>query len=229
MQLIKRLLPLIAATAFTSAQGADLYWNAGDGSDASGTWDIGTTANWNTASDGTGSASSFTDSDSVIFSATSVANSGTITVSGAPTATDLTILENGNYTFDGDLGLGTAATYTVSSGATATFNDIVTVNDNSTFNIEGNSTMNLNGRGKTITKTGSGTLTLTDANSSDYAINANEGLIVVARTTTKQLKTVNIGASGTLQLSTSDQLNPLTVDGTFIMDDGISDSLGQLY
>lgn len=125
--------------------------------------------------------------------------------------------------------LGNSATYTVSTGASATFNDAVSLTDNADFVIEGTSSMKLSGAGKTFTKTGSGTLTLTDSANSDYAINVNEGSVVINRTATKQLKSIVVGASGTLQLSISDQLNPLTVNGLFIMDTGVSDSLRQLY
>lgn len=236
MNMLKKLSTVSAASiAICGVLHAQVYWdingtNAGatDSTDASGTWDIATTSNWNTASDGTAAVTTFTDTDSVVFSAGNNVAIATITATGTPTATNLTI-EEGTYTFDGNLKLGAAATYTVSSGASATFNDAVSLTDNSDFVIEGTSSMKLSGAGKTFTKTGSGTLTLTDSANSDYAINVNEGLVVINRTATKQLKSIVVGASGTLQLSTSDQLNPLTVNGLFIVDEGVSDSLGQLY
>jgi hypothetical protein len=233
MKMLKTPLTVGAAIVLCSTAHAQVYWDingtvtgATDGTDASGTWDLATTSNWNTASDGTGTVTTFTDGDAVVFSAGSTTATATITISGSPYTSSLTI-EEGDYIFDGNLSLGTD--YTVSSGASATFNDFVTLTENPTsFVIDGDSTMNIVGGGKYITKTGTGTLTLTDSNNSDYGINANEGLTVIARTTTKQLKSVTVGSSGTLQLSSSEQLSYLTVNGTFIMDDNVTDTLNQL-
>jgi hypothetical protein len=223
-----------ASIALCGALHAQVYWDingtsagATDTGDASGTWDIATTANWNPLADGTDAVTTYTDGDSVVFSAGTNTVTGTITVSGTPTTSSLTI-EEGAYTFDGDLELGTAATYTVATGASATFTGVVKTNDNSSFVIDGTSTMNLNGYGKEITKTGSGTLTLVDSYNSDYRVVANEGLTVLARTTTKRLKSVTIGANGTLQLTTSEQLGNLTTNGIFIMDANLTDTIGEL-
>src|ERR1035437_2136116 len=64
-----------------------LYWNGG----SSGTWD-GSTANWNTASDGSGSQVAFNNGDSAIFTGTS---SRTITVSGSIGASSVSFSGSG--------------------------------------------------------------------------------------------------------------------------------------
>src|SRR3954452_534914 len=111
MNLLKSIVAacvLIGAT-WSPARAVTNYWDidtidqaGAGGATPSGTWDAGTTANWNTNSDGTGIPTLWTAGDSAVFAAGSDAT-GAYTVSlaanqtlGALTVEEGTITQSGN-------------------------------------------------------------------------------------------------------------------------------------
>lgn len=230
---------LLAATLLTSPTSAQLYWDtngsaAGAGVTASGTWNTGTTANWTTDSTGESATTTYTAAADALFSAGNDAATATIIASGTPNAHSLTI-EEGAYSFSGNISLGSTAntgSLNVASGASASFSDNLSLLGNTAFVIEGSLSTNISGAGKSLTKTGAGTLTLNDAASSDYTIHANEGLIILQRSTTKQLKVSSINAGGTVRIAANEQFGgQLTINtgGTLEINASISDNLTALY
>lgn len=217
------LLAFAAALSFglPASHAATLYWDTngstpGAGATANGTWDVGVTANWTTDSTGASTPTTFTAADTVIFSAGTDVATASITLSGAPTAQAITF-EEGAYTLTGNLSINSSVT--VATGATASFGGITTINNNAAFVIDGTLNTNINGGGKTLTKTGAGTLTLSDSNSSDYTVNANGGLVVLQRSTTKQLKASSVNSGGTLRLAANEQLgSSLTVNSGGVLE-----------
>lgn len=240
---LRKALPLSAALISTLAYAplhAQLYWDtngatagAGTAGVANGTWDTGTTANWTTDSSGSSATTTYTAASDVVFSAGTDVTTAAITASGTPSAHSITI-EEGAYSFSGNISLSSgdnSGSLNVASGASATFAGNMSLVGNTAFAIEGSLTTNIIGAGKTLTKTGAGTLTLTDAGSSDYTVNADGGLVILQRSTTKQLKVSSIGNGGTVRLAASEQYaGQLTVNtgGTLQIDAGISDNLTTL-
>lgn len=93
-----------------------------------GTWDTGTTPNWNVNADGTGGTTTWTDGNDAVFSAGSDGGGDyTITVGAPlPSAHNITIEEGGNVTFTGGQITLTGTTPTITSSATLTkFNNVI--------------------------------------------------------------------------------------------------------
>ncbi|CAM3045385.1 PEP-CTERM sorting domain-containing protein [Rariglobus hedericola] len=228
---------LASLTAFT-ANAATLYWDtngatAGAGVIADGTWDTGTTANWTTDSTGSSATTTFTADDDVIFSAGSDVTTAAVITSGTLSAKSITI-EEGAHTIGGsNITIGsvsTAGTITVNSAASATLNNLV-LGNNTSFAVEGALTSNMNGAGKVLTKTGAGSLTLNDTVSSDYSINANGGLIILQRSTTKQLKASSVNSGGTLRIAANEQFGgnlAVNTGGTLELNANITETVGSL-
>jgi len=132
-----------------SATAAPLTWDPSlttTGSDGSGTWDTGTTANW--ASSGADIVWA-ANSASIIGKGTGAA--GTITVSGTVVATNLTInaAGSGNYTFNnGTINLGSTGTLTNNSSATVnsalSFSSIIFATSGQTLTLAGGSSSFIN-------------------------------------------------------------------------------------
>lgn len=131
----KRSLTTAALSALAmagAANAAPLYWDVnstdplealgGSAGVATGVWDAGSTANWNTNADGTGTAGLYSAGSDVVFSAGSdVTGASTVTMGGAVSAGSLTIQE-GNIAITkassgGDISLG-AGGLTIDSGVT---------------------------------------------------------------------------------------------------------------
>jgi fibronectin-binding autotransporter adhesin len=105
------------------------YWdtNADAGTGGTGTstpdgiWNTGGASNWNNNADGTGATTTWTDGNDAFFSAGSDGTGDyTVTVSGAPSAHNITIEEGGNVTFTGGQITLTGTTPTIKSFATLT-------------------------------------------------------------------------------------------------------------
>src|SRR3954447_17738255 len=103
MNLLKTIVAacvLIGAT-WSPARAVTNYWDidtidqaGAGGATPSGTWDTGTTANWNTNSDGTGLPGFWTAGDAAVFSAGGDATGTyTVTVNGTQSLTGLTMEE----------------------------------------------------------------------------------------------------------------------------------------
>ncbi len=131
------VLTLILA-ASTSLQAATLYWNANPGSsDYSGAWDE-VTSNWNTASAGAGTQTTWVAAEDAEFD---VAQTYTVTVDTPQTATNLNI-KAGAVTFSGT-STASSNNLTIDNGATLTA-------DSNRFLKVGTTTLTVNG---TLTQT----------------------------------------------------------------------------
>lgn len=220
---------------------AQLYWDsngatAGAGVTPTGTW--GTSTFWTTDAAGLSATTGYTAGSAVVFSAGSDATgSPTITVSGAQTASGLTIQE-GTLTFAGtatpSLAIGTGG-ITMSGTAAATFGATLPItlsgvqswtNDSSGLLTvagtvgQGANALTITGTGVTtisgiisgsggLVKTGAGTLTLSGANTRTGLTTVTTG-ILRATTSAQALGTGAATLSlggGTLQLANDTGLN----------------------
>ncbi len=224
-----------ATLAFGLPAHAQLYWDTngttlGAGVTADGTWDTGTTSNWTTDATGENAATTYVAASDVTFSAGSDVATATITASGTPSAHSITI-EEGVYSFSGNISLSSTAntgSLNIANGASASFAGNITLLGNTAFAIEGSLSTNIIGAGKTLTKTGAGTLTLSDAATNDYTIAANGGLIILQRSTGKQLKASSINDGGTVRIAANEQFGAnlsVNTGGTLEIDAGISDNV----
>lgn len=230
--LCKTLLPLgLFAASLPLQLNAQLYWDtngatAGAGATADGTWDVETTANWSSSADGDVATEVFTTGSAVVFAAGSDMTSANITVGSGVSASSLTFQE-GTIALNGSFAISPSGgtTITVASGANVSTTGNITVGS-STFDIEGTLSTSIIGGGGTFTKTGSGTLILNDGANTDYSINANAGLVILQRSTTKQLKASSVGSDGTLRIAANEQFdNNLTVNGTLEVAAGITETI----
>jgi len=103
---------IIIAFGGTAIQAATYYWDlngpttGAGGPTPSGTWDIGTTMNWSTDSAGGVATSAWANGNDAVFSAgTDATGAFSITLSGSPTAGNLTV-EEGAVTISGGTTLG---------------------------------------------------------------------------------------------------------------------------
>lgn len=128
---------VMAATVYWDANGA----TAGSGN-AGGTWDMGTTSNWNSAADGTATPSTFANGDIAIFSAGADGTGGwTINVSGTVQPGGITFEEDGTKNIN-DGSISVAANPTISSAGRNNGNNY---NINSLLTGTGNITLAANG------------------------------------------------------------------------------------
>jgi hypothetical protein len=120
------LLAMTVGLVLASGTRAQLYWDinadagaGGTGSASpSGTWDVGSTANWNPNSDGTGAPGTWTDFSDAVFAAGGDATGAyTVTLSGTVNANSIAVQE-GNATITGgtSLDLSGVAGIDVASG-----------------------------------------------------------------------------------------------------------------
>ena len=142
-------LTLLTIFSAGTAQAVDLYWDgttiAGDADGGTGTWDNGTTSNWDdAASAGTDTTWNNATPDSAIFGGTA----GTVTLGEAITADSLQFDTTG-YTVTG-------STLTLSGSSTITANEDATI---------GSTLAGTSG----LTKEGTGTLTLQPTGAADVA------------------------------------------------------------
>ncbi len=193
-----------------SASATDLYWDSNDttpgaGATPTGTW--GTDLFWNTTPAGDVTAPTnvtTTGVDDLFFSAgTDAVNPFTVTVSGSQTARLLTF-EEGTATLSGGTLItlaGGGGITTVGAGAT-TVSTALTLIGSNTFNV--GSALNLSGiLTGSITKTGSGTMTLGNgAAHSISGITVNQGTLVANTSSGDSLLSglsATINSGGTLR------------------------------
>src|SRR6187551_3595256 len=130
-RLFSSLLSLVAAcTSIAHAQ--TKYWDingstAGAGGSApSGTWDTGSTANWNASSAGTGAATTWSAGNTAVFSAGSNATGAyTVTVNSTISLAGLTV-EEGTISHDGfgALNFGTTPDAPINIAAGSVWNKV---------------------------------------------------------------------------------------------------------
>ena len=147
MPMFKRSLLIAAALApitgllSTTHAAALKYWdlnggtvaNPGAGLTPNGTWDTGTTANWNTDSDGAGTITTFAAGDTAVFSAGTDATTYSVTIPTGVIQSPAAInVEEGAVTFlplgpvtNTTIAVGAGAV-TISSGATLAQNSLIT-------------------------------------------------------------------------------------------------------
>jgi fibronectin-binding autotransporter adhesin len=133
-------LLIVASSVLTADAQTTRYWDidtidqaGAGGATPAGTWDTGTTANWNTIADGTGVPGMWTAGDNAVFSAGGDATGAyTVTVSGTQSLNALTVEE----------GTITQGTGTLSFGAT---NGVFTIADGATWNNGGAGTGTITG------------------------------------------------------------------------------------
>ncbi len=131
----------VSLLAASGAMATPLFWDPSGGPTATGTWGSGN-ANWNTASNGTGSFTDTTTSaDALTFSATPVTSGGVVTVVGTQNAAGITLNTTG-LTFNG-------GTITTAAGSQLLMNSAVSGTINSALSL-GNS-INFNGSNQTLT------------------------------------------------------------------------------
>lgn len=165
--LFRRLLGALSVSLIAASAPAQttLYWDlngatAGSGVTPTGTWDT-STANWSTSAAGTVATSVYTPASIAVFSAgTDATGSYTVTVSGTQNADSISVV-SGSPTFTGGTITlsGATPTFSVASGLTATVNSVL--DDGLTG----------------TTKTGTGTLVLTGANTNLGGLLVNAGAV----------------------------------------------------
>ncbi len=154
---------LLISSCFAFTANAQQYWDidtisqlGAGGATPSGTWDVGTTPNWNSNSDGSGIPGVWSDFGDAVFSAGGDATGTyTVTLGGVVNANSIAF-EEGNATITGgtELDLSGTLTIDVASGVSASIGSIV-------------------GGGGAIAKNSAGTLDLTNANIfSGFILNA---------------------------------------------------------
>lgn len=216
---------LIASPTFAATD----YWTGA----ANSTWDT-TTSNWSSDSAGT-TPITFTSSDSVIFSATSVTGASNVTLSAATTVGNLTVNsdETVNISVPSTASLTlTTGNVTVASGSTLTSTGIAfSPAANTVFNIAGtlNADVGLNGNtnfggiigsGGSYTVQGGGTLNVAvwngylNVTGSGTTVNitgSNQG-----GQNSGKLKNPTVGVGSTLNIDTSITFGSgaVTVNGT---------------
>ena len=196
---------------------AQVYWNGID----SDVWDTDTTANWNTAADGTDSNITFSAGDAVVFSS-DTATQTSIKVSSQQVASELTVLSGQDITINngsvyiGASGSGTTMTINVESGASL---DMGYSNTSSvTFDIDGDFSADVFHGGGSMTKNGSGTSTF---NRLDATLTINGGKLVYTGTEGAKLKNTTVNSGGTLELTGSafdGTKRDLKVNGTGVVE-----------
>jgi len=156
------LLSLIVSSIVMSNNvfAATVYWDTNgataDSGNAGGTWDTGTTSNWNSAADGTATPGTFTNGDIAIFSAGADGTGGwTINVSGTVQPGGISFEENGTKNIN-DGSISVAANPTISSagrnnGNNYNINSLLTGTGNLTLAANGDTTDGGGGVGGNIT------------------------------------------------------------------------------
>ncbi len=161
-------------------------------------WNIGTTANWSNAKD-----TFFQDGDDVIFDDSAVRFSPVLQAA-------VTV---GGMTFSNSVGKN----YNVSSATT----QILTVNDSIQFTGSGNVTISARIAGNaSVTKSGTGTATLSGANTYTGLTTVNEGTLRLVNSAISNRLYAPIAAGATLEFNVTTSTNPgvfhLSGDGTFL-------------
>jgi autotransporter-associated beta strand protein len=166
---------VVVVFSLTSVQ-AQLYWDTNAGTDGTtnppnGTWNAAN-AFWNTVSGGTGTPAAWVAGQTAVFSAgTNGVGAFTVTISGAQTASGVTF-EEGTATLTGD-GLNlTGGTISVAAGLTSTIQSAV-------------------GGSVLLSKTGTGTLVVSGANTYSNGTTISAGTMRFATTS-------SMPASGTV-------------------------------
>ena len=203
-RLVIASLFIIAGSCLTAGAQTTKYWDidtidqaGAGGATPSGTWDTGTTANWNINADGTGVPTTWAAGDSAVFSAGSDATgSFTVTVSGTQSLAGLT-MEDGTVisTSGGTLDFGSTANAPINI-ATGTFSEVAgTVFAGSAGLVKsGAGTLQLRGTNTYSNTAGSGVhpyLTI-NGGTVDFTTDLNLGAVPAANTTTGVL-TINGG------------------------------------
>lgn len=176
------------------ARAADLYWYPGGVNGGTGVWTGG--SDWNTAADGTGSASAWTSASTAVFGGTA----GTVSISG-DTSTAGVVVKSGGYLLQSNNGNKTLAlnggfTVDAASGSVTTLAASLRLGLNDgirTFDVADGNSLVLLGRITSaasgpaafggpggIIKTGSGTLSLNDVSNFNGGITLNEGTLRVS-------------------------------------------------
>ena len=174
-------------------------WTGG----VNGNWDIGATNNWNNAKD-----SVFQNGDDVLFDDTTTRL--TVTLQASVTA--------GTLTFNNSTGKN----YTVSSATT----QILTVNDGIQFTGSGNVTISARIAGNAaVTKSGTGTVTLSGANTYSGLTTVNEGTLRLVNSAISSARLYGpVAAGATLEFNVTTSTNPgvfnLSGEGTFLKSGG---------
>jgi len=205
------------AVATSTLRAADSFWDInGDtpgagGTTPAGTWDA-STANWSADSTGSSATSPWTSGDTAVFSAgTDATGTFTVTVSGTQTAAGIRV-EEGTVTLSGagssiSLDVAGGGTIDVASGSVLTISSVIAGGANN----------------QTLTKTGSGSLVLSAANTYTGLTTVSAGVLRINNTsglgTTAGGTVVLSGAA--LEVGTSLTANePITLNGTGIANGG---------
>jgi len=207
MRLARTLLCILAVIfGGAAARAATLYWDTNGaaagagGATPSGTWDVGTTANWSTSSAGTIATQVYSGKNQAVFAAgTDATGSYTVTVNGSVEIAKAGVaLEEGNVTFSG----GTLASgsgdwnqhyyWSVAAGGTLTVD----------------STIGNTGGGGSARKEGPGTLIIngTDDRQTQFQVNGGTLLYNTVSHTNQSMIVNNagtLGGTGTINKATT--------------------------
>ena len=196
---------IAAMFATQAAHAITYYWDndgttAGYGS-AGGTWASPTVSQWSTSTNGTGTPGASittTGSDALNFGngATGL-GTGTITVTGTQNAPSLTFATgSGNITL---------------SGGTLSGVNSITVNGPASATISSNISS-----GSNLTKSGTGTLTLSGANGYSGIFRLSQGTLILDDTGTLGTATLNFFAPNTLALQTTASSTKIMANRIFV-------------
>ena len=213
------LASAIAAMLATQATHAIVYYWDNDGTtagygSAGGTWASPTVSQWSTSTDGTGTPGTSittTGSDALNFGngATGL-GTGTINVTGTQNAPSLTFATgSGNITL---------------SGGTLSGVNSITVNGPASATISSNISS-----GSNLTKSGTGTLTLSGANGYSGIFRLSQGTLILDDTGTLGTATLNFFAPNTLALQTTASSTKIMANRIFVGSSTSTVSGGQSF
>lgn len=188
-------LALVSITALVPpAAAATVYWDingstpGAGGTTPTGTWDAANT-NWSSSEAGDVDTAAWTAGDTGVFAAgTNATGSYTVTVSGTQNIGSLTF-EEGTVTLSGTATLQMVADsiFDVATGRSATIGDTVTLS---------------NDVARTLTKTGSGTLTVGTARTYTGETIVNAGKLILRSNANQTFSSpLTINSSGTVELN----------------------------
>ena len=200
-------LALVSITALVPpAAAATVYWDingstpGAGGTTPTGTWDAANT-NWSSSAAGDVDTAAWTAGDTGVFAAgTDATGAYTVTVSGAQDIGGLTFQEGTVTLGGGSLRMVANSIFDVATGRSATIGDTATLS---------------NDVDRTLTKTGSGTLTVGTARTYTGETIVNAGKLILRSLFTQNLSSpLTINSSGSVELNALNNGNHLYGDIT---------------
>ncbi|MDZ4817159.1 MAG: autotransporter-associated beta strand repeat-containing protein [Verrucomicrobiota bacterium] len=185
-------------------------------------WTLGGSGNWSTAGNWSGGVPTAT-TDTFFTNATG--NIAIDLAGAARTAQSLTFGSNANYTLNNQtLTLSTSSTGLVQNGSgTITINSAVALGVNKAFVGNGSGTVTMNGvvsGARVLTKAGSFTLTLTNANTYSGGTVLNSGYLIA------QGNNAALGTGGVTLNGGTNQINGLTIGNNVTFSGGALQTIG---